>query len=133
MMSVQKQHPIKMEGEFMFCASCHESIPEARRKALPNATLCVQCVMGRGDVLPLRRLDEHMGEDVVETLFTENRAFDAQIHRERTHAIAPKTLSECTEAEPVGAKSAELKADERSNNTAFAILSDQEEHDEEEK
>lgn len=88
--------------------------------------------MGRGDVHLLRRLDEHIGENVVETLFTENRLFDSQIHRERTHAITPKIMSECTESEPIEAKSTELRADERSNNTAFSILTFQGEPNEEE-
>jgi hypothetical protein len=117
----------------MFCLGCHEPIPKARLKAIPNATLCVECMMGIGDVLPLRCMSDHTGEEQTDTLFTSNSMFEEQIKRERTYPIAAKVMSECTEAEPVKAKSTEIKADERGNNTMFSILSGLEESNDEEK
>lgn len=113
------------------CATCSKEIPAARLKAKPNIHLCVECLSNQGDVPLLHRFDEHIGGNVVDTLYTTNQAFDNQIKRERTHRVSSKVMAESTESEVIVSHPAEINADTRSNNTAFSILSSQGEPDEE--
>src|SRR5271157_2784061 len=113
------------------CHACGKEIPSIRLRAVPSAILCVPCLTALGDVLPLRRFDEHNKEDIVETLFVQNGEIDRQIRRERTHVIHGRVLAEITESDVIEPMAAEIRADERSTRTIASILNNQSEPEEE--
>lgn len=57
--------------EIRGCIVCAAPIPEARLKALPTATKCIPCLLKEGDVLKLKRHDDHFGNEgeIVEIYF----------------------------------------------------------------
>jgi phage/conjugal plasmid C-4 type zinc finger TraR family protein len=50
---MQAKRPLKGES-FTNCAECDETIPEARRRAVPGVKLCIDCQRERDDRPALR-------------------------------------------------------------------------------
>lgn len=71
------------------CAGCDEPIPMNRLLAKPNALLCVDCQVRAGDVPPLRRFDEYVGEDMVSTVYVDDRKVQDEQSR-HNRAIADR-------------------------------------------
>jgi len=63
---------------------CGNHISSARLRALPGATLCIECAT-KNDVAKIKRLDDHTGKPenlvCVETYFVHNIYFERAIHR----------------------------------------------------
>lgn len=54
----------------MNCKLCELPISSARLKALPETLYCIKCVLVNGDVPKIKRHDDFVGEDVIETYYT---------------------------------------------------------------
>jgi hypothetical protein len=64
-----------MNNSSRLCADCAEPLSQARLNARPDAIQCVSCLTNCGDVAPIRRFDEYIGDDqreldVVEHYYT---------------------------------------------------------------
>jgi hypothetical protein len=64
------------------CTVCGNPIPEKRIVANPKATECVPCLENLGDVPPLKRFDETVGEEVYSTMFQKNVYIDKSIYHQ---------------------------------------------------
>lgn len=76
-----------MVGTGRLCSECGDELSSARIKANPRAEQCVPCLEKLGDVLPIRRYDEHTPSgDLISTHFTKNKAIERQMRRINTEA-----------------------------------------------
>lgn len=69
------------------CESCHEPIPQARLRAVPNARQCVACLTAAGDVPLLRRFDQHANGEQSTPYFTTDQRAANRISRHASRSL----------------------------------------------
>lgn len=107
------------------CVSCANEIPANRLAARPNASRCVSCTVANGDVKPIKRFDETVGEDTVSTYFINNPRIEARIARMYKHVPNPRIMAEGADAPAVETKSTEQNAERRAGNMLTQLIADQ--------
>jgi hypothetical protein len=71
---------------------CGRPIAPARLKALPDVETCIDCARAN-DVPKIRRFDERVGEETVETYFTHNPYIEEQIEELMRIPLPQHTLA----------------------------------------
>lgn len=104
------------------CITCANEIPAKRLAARPYATQCVECLTAAGDVKPIKRFDETVGEDVVSTYFTSNQRIEEQIARIGAHQPSPRILADETEAAVAETKQPELAMERRAGDMLSILI-----------
>jgi hypothetical protein len=106
------------------CVSCATKIPANRLAARPFATQCVPCLTAAGDVKPIRRYDETVGEETVSTYFITNKRIEDRIARLSSHVPSARAMAEATDAPTVEMKRPEQEMERRAGDTLTALINE---------
>ena len=119
------------EVPLRLCVTCAKEIPTKRLAARPFASQCVPCLGAAGDVKPIKRFDETVGEEIVSTFFTSNRRIEERIARLGSHVPSPRILADETDSPFIETKRPEQDMERRSETMPINWLLNQPEPTEE--
>lgn len=107
------------------CITCATKIPANRLAARPYASRCVPCTVASGDVKPIKRFDETVGEDTVSTYFVSNPRIEARIARMSNYIPNPRIMSEQADAPTVEVKRPERETERRAGDMLTSLINNE--------